>query len=132
MIKPVVAALTLLAVCSASGIAQDNGTPASTGDITGNWQTSQGPMQIERRGDNYALIFAAIPGIVTGQLDDKGRLVGNWTRQDGPGPCPTEVDGSRHWGRFGLEIRPGQGFAGAWTYCDARPQGVNFTGTRAQ
>lgn len=130
MIRHIAAALMALAFGATAAAAQDATTPPAA-DITGSWQTSQGPMQIEQRGDNYVLIFAAIPGLVTGQLDDKGRLVGTWNRQDGPGPCPTEVDGSRHWGRFGLEFRPEQGFAGAWTYCDARPQGVNFTGTRA-
>jgi hypothetical protein len=131
MIRQVAALLTLLALATTAASAQDAPaeTPAEQG-ITGAWQTSQGPMQVEQRGDNYVLIFAAIPGLVTGQLDDKGRLVGTWNRQDGPGPCSTEVDGSRHWGRFGLEFRP-EGFAGAWTYCDGRPQGVNFTGSRA-
>lgn len=101
-------------------------------DITGAWESNQGPMTIAQNSDGtYAVTFALIKGTTIGLLDGDV-LKGNWVRQkeDLAERCKTEKEGSPFWGGFKITFYEGIGFQGAWHFCGDEVRIMNWTGAR--
>lgn len=105
---------------------------AQSAEITGAWESNQGPMIIAQNADGtYAVTFELIQGMTTGAL--KGDVLkGDWVRkkEDLAERCKTEKDGSPFWGGFRITFYEGIGFQGYWHFCGDEVKVMNWTGAR--
>jgi len=120
------------------------GHPATAADISGAWESNQGPITITKAADGtYAVDFKLIKGKVTGTLvttDNGDVFSGTWVREAGePERCKTDQDGSPFWGGFKVTFYPeipGAGFQGSWFACTHELKSgmmvENWTGARAK
>lgn len=103
---------------------------ANAAEITGAWDTSQGPVSISRSGDgSYAVSFKLAAGKVVGTLNGDV-FKGTWIRDKIGQRCPTQKEGSPFWGDFEVTFYPNNIFVGLWTYCGDTSRGLNWTGGR--
>ena len=104
-------------------------------DLSGLWKTTTGAMTLRQTGaevvGRYETPDGAIHGLRRGDV-----VTGYWTQTASNHDCRTERGGSRFWGAFVWRVRPdGRRFAGAWAYCDDRPEfasGGVWIGERVQ
>jgi hypothetical protein len=111
--------------------------PAHANDITGAWESNQGPITITKAGDGtYSVDFKLVKGKVVGSLEGDV-FKGTWVRHAEPERCKTEKDGSPFWGGFKVTFYPeipGAGFQGSWFACTHELKSgmmvENWTGAR--
>lgn len=99
--------------------------------FSGVWQSSEGRMVLGPVND----------GRIQGKYEnDDGRvflnmrgdiLAGYWVEKDSEQRCPTQRDGSFHWGRIELTFDAARTkFEGHWTYCDTTQRAGSWSGRR--
>lgn len=105
---------------------------AHAGDITGSWDSNQGPLTITRAADStYEVAFRLVEGKVTGQLDGDV-MRGEWTRTKGEDRCYADRKGSAYWGGFKITFYTPGVFQGHWSYCGDEVLVSTFTGGRVK
>ena len=99
-------------------------------EITGAWETNQGPVSISKGSDgSYAVSFKLAAGKVVGAMNGDV-FKGTWIREKIGERCPTQKGGSPFWGDFEVTFYPSNIFVGMWTYCGDTSRGINWTGGR--
>ena len=112
-------------------------TVVNAADITGKWDSNQGPMTITKESDGtYAVTFKLVEGKVTGNLDQDGVFKGIWIRETSQETCQTKKDGSPYWGGFKVTFYTPEIFQGYMSWCTedivSGQQVENWTGARAK
>lgn len=115
--------LSVMAGCGQSAFAEVS--------IEGPWDTSEGPMTIERlAGNAVRAAYGADQGRIVGQLEDS-KLSGQWIERFSDRRCASEVDGSAYWGwvQFDFTV-DGSSFEGRWGYCENASPVLPWSGRR--
>jgi hypothetical protein len=110
-------ALLIAGLSAGAALAQDT-PPKPVAEV---WATGQGTMTI-----------AVLPFSLEGTYDqDNGRIVasksgdamvGYWGEDSSSTECPTELLGTKYWGRVNFTFDAARThFDGKWSYCDADP-----------
>jgi len=125
-----------------------------TVEPVGRWETSNGPMTIEKLADGtLSLTLEKFPGKAIGELYTLGeggdlRMKGRWWDVIKDRECPEASEGSKHWGGFDVTFHgpptlDREVLGGVWTFCelvkpmptDGTPQvteGWSFSGQKVE
>ncbi len=93
-------------------------TVVNAADITGKWDSNQGPMTITKEVDGtFAVAFKLVEGKVTGSLDEDGVLKGIWIRETSQETCKPRKTAARIWGGFKVTFYTPEIFQGYMSWC---------------
>ena len=100
---------------------------AAAGNISGNWNSSEGLVQLRQTGNSVSGSYPASGGRISGTISN-GTLSGYWIQTKAQRQCSSAVEGSPYWGIIQW-VFSGNGFVGKWGYCNDAPS-QNWSGSR--
>jgi len=117
---------------SGGGYGGASGGGYGGGGIEGNWQTSEGPMTLDRDGaDKLTGTYAQDSGRIKLHREGGNFWKGGWSEGSSDHRCHDEKMGSHYWGHVELTFTNGnRHFDGQWQYCGDPTFSKPWTGDR--
>ncbi len=99
--------------------------------VVGLWSSTEGLMQLIRQGDIVTGSYGK-DGRVEGTFTSETTLDGYWIESEANATCPTDRDGSPHWGRLRIDFADTglDSLQATWGECDAAPDHGGWTGEK--